>query len=346
MGAPCGIVQQAGGLYQPQAGGRRAAVQRLQEFEEFLAKTGDAGGGQFGKAAGLDQRITAAQAVWHLFIKHAFADAVGGDIYFLWFEHLDQLAQHFAGQRHQFHPFQPGAGALAQVGDIAGRDPIHRFKHGLRRHAVFMQNGQRIAFAFHIQPGDGPPGAANQINPVMPPAEFSLEPGKHADDVALAPIDAARDLLKAEGPQGRGGTLAHGALPDHGQFHRRAADIADQTLCLGPAQQHALCRQARLFRAIDHEHAQAGFAQHFLREIGTIGGFAHGGGGDNRQRGKRHAVGQQRKAFHGFQRPFAPKRIQLTGFGKTRAKAAHDLFVVEIGRGPGGTIKHHKPHRV
>ena len=68
MGAPADIVQQAGGLDQPQPVGAGIAEQRVHKIVEHFAKAGQAGVLGFGKSAGLDQRVAGAQVVGHLFI--------------------------------------------------------------------------------------------------------------------------------------------------------------------------------------------------------------------------------------------------------------------------------------
>ena len=76
MGAPADVVQQAGGLDEPGVGG----VARLEERQDEVIKpppeAGHPGVLGLGEAAGFHQRVAVAQALRHLFVEHAFADAV------------------------------------------------------------------------------------------------------------------------------------------------------------------------------------------------------------------------------------------------------------------------------
>ena len=163
----------------------------------------------------------------------------------------------------------------------------------------------------------------------------------------LAPcLLPALHLLQPERPQGRGRPCPHLAAPHLRQFHRRSADVANDTPGIGPAQQHALRRKPRLLVAIDHPGAQAGFPQHLVAEGPPVGGLAHGGGRDHGQRRHVHPLGQKRESPQRRQRAVASARVEPPGFGQAKAQTAHDLFVVEIGRGPGRAIKNHQPDRV
>ena len=97
MGAPADVVQQAGGFDEAFARVRGGAVERQDEVIEHLAKAGHPCVLGFSEIAGFDQRITVAQALRHLLVKHAFADAVAGNGDVLGAEGLDQTAQHFGG---------------------------------------------------------------------------------------------------------------------------------------------------------------------------------------------------------------------------------------------------------
>ena len=74
-----------------------------------------------------------------------------------------------------------------------------------------------------------------------------------------------------------------GATLDFGQFHRGAADIADQTVSAGPAEQHALGGQAGFFFAVDNPDFEAREALDLVAEVAAIGGVAYGGGGHHGQ---------------------------------------------------------------
>ena len=66
--APCGVVQQAGGLDQPQLVLRRLGKKGPQELEELLAKTRNAGLNHLGHPCGLDQGVARTQHFGHLFV--------------------------------------------------------------------------------------------------------------------------------------------------------------------------------------------------------------------------------------------------------------------------------------
>ena len=150
-------MQKAGGLDQAKALFGGAFEQGFEEGEEFLAEARNAGLGHFCHPRGLDQRVAGAQAVGHLLEKEALADAIGGDVDFRRFQDADDLAQDLAGEGDQFHPLGAGAGAAAQGGKIGGRQPVERGQQAVGRHAVFMEDGQRVIPPLHVQPGDDAP---------------------------------------------------------------------------------------------------------------------------------------------------------------------------------------------
>ena len=113
----------------------------------------------------------------------------------------------------------------------------------------------------------------------------------------------ALDAEKPQGAEGRGHAFAHLAVLQLGQFHRRAADVADKAVGARPAQQHALCRKARLLGAVDDPEAEAGLAQHVLPERGTVLRLPHRGCGHSRQRCSSHALREKGEPLEGLQRP-------------------------------------------
>ena len=346
MGAPGGVVQQAGGLDQAQAVFADVGVKRFEKFKQHLAGAGDAGGDQFGHPGGFDQRIALAQAVGHHLVQHALADAIGRDVDFGGFEQQDQFAQDFAGEGHQFHPFGRGAGAGAQQGEVGGEDPLEGVKQRAGQHAVFMQHGQRVIAAFHVKPGDDAPRAADEVDAFTFGANLSLQALENLDDVVLAVAGGALDLLQAEGAERGAGAAANLTVTDAGQFHRIAAHVADDTLGIGPAEQDALGRQPGLFIAIDDPKLEAGLGENFGLKSRAVAGLTGGGGGDDGQLVDAHATREQGKAFEGVQRTGAAFGVEFAGFSQALAKAAHDLFVVEIGGRAGGTVKDHHTDRV
>src|SRR6056297_353716 len=209
-------------------------------------------------------------------------------------------------------------------------------------HAVFVQHVQRIAAPRHVDLGNRPPGAADEKEPVALFAEFLLHGGEGVADMGLAPLLAALEVGQLERPQRRGDARAHGAAVDRRQFHRRAADIAHQTVGPGPAQKHALRREPRLFAPVDDPEFEAGFPLDLGAEIGAVLGVAHRRCGHGDQRAGIHAIGQHLEPAQRLDRALAPLGVEPPYFGHAGAEGAHDLFVGEIGRAARRAVKHHE----
>ena len=313
---------------------------------QLLARPRHPGHLAFGKARGLDQRVAPAQAVGHLFVEQPLADAIAGHGQFGGRKAFGQLRQHRRGQRHQLHPRGRDIHPRAQIVQIAGRDPGHGVGDRLGRHAVFVQDSHRIGGAFHVQTGDGAPRSAHQIDALVMGAHDLGQPRHHLLDVLAQSVLAAGYLLQPERPQRRRHPLADLAVRDLGQFHRVAADVADQAPGIGPSQQHPLGRQARLFLAVDDMHADAGFAFDAGLKGGAVLGLAHRGGGHAGQGLDPHAPSQRGKALQGGKAPLDPLGVQAAGLGHPGAQPGHDLFVVEIGGRAGRAVEHHHADRV
>ena len=87
--------------------------------------------------------------------------------------------------------------------------------------------------------------------------------------------DHAREVAQLERPKIGADAPSDAAIGNLGKLHRRAADITDKTVTAGPAQQHALRREPRLFLAADHPDSQPGLAKHVLAELFAILGLSH-----------------------------------------------------------------------
>ncbi len=157
---------------------------------------------------------------------------------------------------------------------------------------------------------------------------------------------AARNLLQPEGAERRGHAPADLAAGNLGKLHRVAADVADESLCLGPAEQHALRRQPRLFLAVDDPELEAGLAFDQRLELRPVLGFAHRGGRDAGQRGQGHALGKRGETLQRRERPLAPPGVEPSGVDQSLAETGHHLFVVVIGRAAGGAVEDHETDRV
>ena len=166
MRAPRRVMQQTGRLDQPQPFGRGPPENRRQKGEQLFAKARQPGRSDFRRPRRLDQRVAGFQLVGHLFVQQPLADPVRRDVDLCRAEGADQFAQDLSGQRNKLHPFGRSAGAGAQVCQIIRRDPVQRFDHRFRGHAIFMQNRQRIVAPFHIQTRNRPPRPAHKIKPV------------------------------------------------------------------------------------------------------------------------------------------------------------------------------------
>ena len=209
-----------------------------------------------------------------------------------------------------------------------------------------MQNLQRVSAPMHVDARDGAPRAADQKQPVALRAHDVVQGIQFFADMRLATPAPAFDRLQFERSKIGGDPPPDGAARNFRQFHGRAADVTDQTVGSGPAQQHALRGQPGLFLSVDDLNPEPGFAQHRVAEVGPVRGIPDGGGGDGGQLAEPHALGQPLKAVQRTQRAGPPFGVEVAGLRKTRAKRTHDLFVVEIGGRARRTVKHDKPDRV
>ncbi len=85
----------------------------------------------------------------------------------------------------------------------------------------------------------------------MTPPDLVPQVLDDAPDVLVERLRPAGDRLQAKGAEGRGHAPPDRPARDLGQFHRVAADIADQALGFRPAEQHALRRQPRFLGPVD-----------------------------------------------------------------------------------------------
>ena len=169
----------------------------------------------------------------------------------------------------------------------------------------------------------------------------------HSADVVAPCPAAALERAQLQRAEFRGGQpLADPPVANLGQFHGRAAKVADQAVGAGPAQQHALRRESGLFLAVDDPDAQARLLQHLFPEGRAVFGVAHRGSRHGGQAGQAHALRQKLEPFQRGQGAHAAFGIQSAGFRQPGAKGAHDLFVVEIGGRAGGAIEDNQTHRV
>ena len=344
VGTPRGVVQEAGRPHQPVAFGRQVREQRQQELVQLLAETRQAGHLLFGEPRRLDQRVTLAQRRGHVLVEQPLADAIAGDRQFLGAEDLYHLRQDLRGQRHQFDPRGGDADLGAQGAQIVLADPGDGVGHGVGGHAVFVQDGHGIAHAFHVQPRDGAPRSADQIDPVVIGAQLFDQPLQDRGDMRAQLI--GRHLLQAERAQLRRHAPTDLAVRDLCQLHRVAADVADQPARIGPAQQDALRGQPGLLLAVDDVQFHARLLLDAALEGGAVLGLAHGGGCDAGQRRDVHAARKRREPGQGGKAALDAFRVQAAGAGHVLAQTRHDLFVVEIGGRPRRPVKDHQPDRV
>ena len=225
-------------------------------------------------------------------------------------------------------------------------DPGDRVGHSRGRHAVFVQYRHGIAHAFHVQPGNRAPAAADQIDALVMGAHDLGQFRHHLPDMLAQPVLAARHLLQAEGAKLGRDASAHLPVRDLGQFHRVAADVANQPARVRPAQQHALGGQAGFLLSVDDPHLDAGFAFDAGLEFGAVRRLAHGGGGHAGQRVDVHALGKRRKALQGGKAPLDAFGVQAARLGHLGPQPGHDLFVIEIGGRARRAVKDHQPDRV
>mmetsp|Transcript_2592 Transcript_2592/g.4435 ORF Transcript_2592/g.4435 Transcript_2592/m.4435 type:complete len:222 (-) Transcript_2592:705-1370(-) len=160
--APTYVMQVAGGLDQAQLFRFGGFENRKDEPVERFTKAWNASIFGFHKAASFDHRVTCTDAIWHLFIKHTFADAIGTDCDVMWFKATQHTFEHFNCQWHQRHSRAGHTAAGPQLVWVMLLDIAGSVAYSGGGHAVFVKNFERIAAALHVNAGNGTPGAANQ----------------------------------------------------------------------------------------------------------------------------------------------------------------------------------------
>ena len=83
-----------------------------------------------------------------------------------------------------------------------------------------------------------------------------------------------------------------------------------------------------------------------IAEFLSVFCLAHGGCRHGSERASVHPFGEALKTTDRAQGTGAPRGIEAACFSDTFAKAAHNLFVEEIGWATRGAIKDHKTDRV
>jgi len=247
-------------------------------------------------------------------------------------QHTDHFAQHQAGQWDKLHACLPQSGLLSQSFLIGLGDEFHRLAHVLPRHAILVQNGQRVTSPEHVDACDGAPRTADKEKAILLRPHPLGESGHFGLDDFVDRLLATAHRLQALRAELRRYLLADPAVLEFRQFHGRPADIADQPVGPRPPEQHALCGKTCLFLAIDHPKLQPGFAFDLGPELGPVIGLPDRSGGYGGQRADAHAVGQRLKPAKGPKGTYPSVRVQAPRLRKTRAEAAHHFLVVEIGR--------------
>jgi len=176
--------------------------------------------------------------------------------------------------------------------------------------------------------------------------ELLREPLDHLADMRLPPLPPAGQIGELERPQLGGEALAHAAVRDLGEFHGRAADVADEPVGPRPAEQHPLRREPRLLAPVDDAQLEPRLARDLGAELRPVGGVAHRGRGGDGERRRLHPLGERGEAAQRAQRPRAALGVEPPGLAHAGAEAAHDLLVVEIGRAARRAVEDHEPHRV
>ena len=113
---------------------------------------------------------------------------------------------------------------------------------------VVVDDGQRVAGLGDVHPRQRAPGAADQVE--VAPLAASRQPGHPARELLLgdgarAHQVAAGAVRQADGAERQGGGAAAPPAVQPHQFQRAAAEVAQDAVGAGEAQQHARRRRAR-----------------------------------------------------------------------------------------------------
>ena len=160
---PGDVAEPARGAVQPAPARREIGKDRRDPALQVLAVIAAPAALRPGDAdAGVEQRI-ALSVPRQQAERIALAQPEGGKHDVLWPAGGDQPPQHKGGERHHLDPASADRGdALQRAARLAGND-VEEFFRGAARDRVFVNDVQRIARLLHVQPGDRPPRAANQI---------------------------------------------------------------------------------------------------------------------------------------------------------------------------------------
>jgi hypothetical protein len=296
-------------------------------------------------AAGLDQRIEPAHLLGHLAVEQPLAQAVGGNRDPVRIGPADQFGQHEAREREQREPGLAGPGHAAELVDRPGRDPACGLQQLVDRGFVFVQHLERIADTLHVEPRQRPPAAANEEQPTHGTGHALAQRLHALADVLLHRLGPG-DVLQLQWSERGGRAVRDLAAGDPGEFHRRAAHVADETVRLGPAEQDALGREAGLFLAGSDVELEARLALDTLAEGRAVLGVADRGRGDRDQAVRAHAVGERDEPVERGHGAALAVLVEPPRLGKPDAETGHDLLVVEIGRAARHAVEDDEAHGV
>ena len=211
-----------------------------------------------------------------------------------------------------------------------------------------VHDGQGIVGLDHVHLGDRPPRATHEIQ-VPPlavhqpghPGQFGLGDGPRLGHVPPGPFREADD------PERQAGGIADPSVPEVHHLQRAAADIAQDAVGLGEAQQHALGGKGRL--ALPAQHGDR-HARHALAQRGGEGwavlGIAHRRGGQDLQRIGRHGPGHGMVALQHGQRLFHRRLVQAPRGLQAPPQSQHRLLVEDRHRVAAPPLEDHQSHGV
>src|SRR6185437_10533836 len=215
---------------------------------------------------------------------------------------------------------------------------------------VLVDDMKRIARLLHVQPGDRPPGAADEVKRL---AGYRAQHRRLVDDPVYRLADrlfVVAELSEPQWPERQGDAVAdrRPAVPglDLHQLDTAAADIADDAVSGRDPGEDAERRQPRLLGPVDDPHLDAVAPFELGGELGAVLRLAHRGGGDDRQMIDAQRPRQRDKALDVGIGEFDAVAVEPPGAGNAASEAAHDLFVEQRHQRRTHPLEHDEAQRI
>ena len=249
---------------------------------------------------------------------------------------------------NQWQIEQPSPNPDTGENAIARLDHFQEVQLVGRLHRVAVHDMERITASGLMQPGQGPPRAADGVEGA-PAQGIELRLGLSQ----VLPRDLARalgrvlgEILQRQPAQRHGHALADGGAVDVDEFERAAAEIADHAVGGVESGDDAERRQLGLAPAGEEFDRSAAGGLGVPEELGPVGRVARGGGGERVDLARLDRVAEHPEAGQRLERARHRLVGEPPGGEDVAAESAQDLLVVERRRRPAHPLVGDEAHRV